>query len=168
MFAKDCETMNSNGRSPDSEIDQACASASLGTRVRELRLLRKLSVEDLAVKVGLTRNALSEIESNATQPPIRLLKKLARALETSARYLAHGRSVSGTRADSSVVVPQELVTLALESHWSFAKVKALADARATLAITGAGRAKGTFSKHDWQELAGCLAPFMDFDELASE
>jgi transcriptional regulator with XRE-family HTH domain len=153
--------MNSSERPYCCETAPVCASATLGTRIREIRLLRELTVAELAAKAEISRSELAKIESNADLPPLRVLKRLAVELGTSVRYLSKGRVGAVSQVEHGVVVPEALVALALESHWSFATVKALTDARETLASTVAGRAKGVFSRNDWQELAGCLAPFMD-------
>lgn len=155
--------MKPNGNPQTADVAPMCTSATLGSRVREARLLRELGTSELATLVGITRAALEEIEKDTVQPTKHLLGRLADALSTSARYLAHGRAAPIARIDRSVIIPRELVALALESHWSFAKVKALAEARESLAVTHEGRAGSAFSRDDWRKLAGCLAPFMDFD-----
>jgi len=55
----------------------------IGQRLRELREEAGLSQSDLADQVGVTRNAVSQWEADATQPSTRHLPKLARALGVS-------------------------------------------------------------------------------------
>ncbi len=52
----------------------------IGKKLRELRLQKKLSLEQLAQKVGLTRSFISQIEKDKTSPSIASLLKILGAL----------------------------------------------------------------------------------------
>jgi len=56
------------------------ASVNVGSRLRELREERNISMRGLAVKSGLSANALSMIERGKTSPSVSTLYKLADAL----------------------------------------------------------------------------------------
>jgi len=58
-------------------------SVDVGTRLRELRELRGISMRALATKSGLSANALSMIERGKTSPSVSTLYKLADALGIS-------------------------------------------------------------------------------------
>jgi len=58
-------------------------SVDVGTRLRELRELRGISMRALATKSGLSANALSMIERGKTSPSVGTLYKLADALGIS-------------------------------------------------------------------------------------
>ncbi len=58
-------------------------SVDVGTRLRELRELRGISMRALATKSGLSANALSMIERGKTSPSVSTLYKLADALGVS-------------------------------------------------------------------------------------
>jgi transcriptional regulator with XRE-family HTH domain len=59
----------------------------LGTKIRDLRLRRGLTVQQLAEASGLSKGFISQIENHRTSPSLATLHDLARALETSAAYL---------------------------------------------------------------------------------
>ncbi len=62
-----------------------------GERLREARVLRKLSQGELADKVGLTQSAISALESGASKKASAdNLFVIADALRVSARWLATG------------------------------------------------------------------------------
>ncbi len=52
----------------------------IGKRLKELRLQKKFSLEQLAQKVGLTRSFISQIEKDKTSPSISSLLKILAAL----------------------------------------------------------------------------------------
>jgi transcriptional regulator with XRE-family HTH domain len=51
--------------------------------LKEKRISEGLTQEQLAKKVGLCRNAIWNYENESREPKIRVLKKLAKALNTS-------------------------------------------------------------------------------------
>ncbi len=67
------------------------ADAKVGQRVKALRLERGLSQRDLAAP-GMSYAYLSRIEAGERTPSLSALIELADRLETSALYLATGRT----------------------------------------------------------------------------
>jgi transcriptional regulator with XRE-family HTH domain len=59
----------------------------LGEKVRDLRLRRGLTVQQLAEATGLSKGFISQIENHRTSPSLATLHDFARALGTSAAYL---------------------------------------------------------------------------------
>ena len=59
---------------------QEALSVNVGNRLRELREERNISMRGLAVKSGLSANALSMIERGKTSPSVSTLYKLAEAM----------------------------------------------------------------------------------------
>ena len=59
----------------------------LGPRIRTLRLQRRLTLQDVADKAGITPSALSQIERNHSNPTLSSLKAIAAALSTTIGHL---------------------------------------------------------------------------------
>jgi transcriptional regulator with XRE-family HTH domain len=59
----------------------------LGRKIRDLRLRRGLTVQQLAEATGLSKGFVSQVENGRTSPSLATLQDLARSLETSVAYL---------------------------------------------------------------------------------
>jgi len=58
----------------------------IGAKVKERRQKKRLTLEDLAAKTGLTKSILAKIEKDETVPPLGTLLKLSKALDISMAY----------------------------------------------------------------------------------
>ncbi|MBS9721437.1 cupin domain-containing protein [Tianweitania sp. BSSL-BM11] len=74
----------------------------LGTRVRELRQARKMTLADLAAASGISIGTLSQVERDLVSPTVRTLFTLGDALGVSAAWLIDPSGDEG-RADPYVV-----------------------------------------------------------------
>ncbi len=63
---------------------------AVGERIRKLRELKGLSLDDVSQRTGLQTKMLQSIETDAVAPPLGTLTKLARALEMKMGYLLTG------------------------------------------------------------------------------
>jgi transcriptional regulator with XRE-family HTH domain len=59
----------------------------LGRKIRDLRLRRGMTVQQLAHASGLSKGFISQVENDRTSPSLATLRDLARALDTSVAYL---------------------------------------------------------------------------------
>ena len=59
----------------------------LGRKIRDLRLRRGLTVQQLAEATGLSKGFVSQVENGRTSPSLATLSDLAKSLETSVAYL---------------------------------------------------------------------------------
>jgi transcriptional regulator with XRE-family HTH domain len=73
-------------QSRDQEISLAVKAFKIGNKVRELRQKNRYTLQDLAIKTGLSKPFLSQIENDHVVPPIATLLKLARALNVGMAY----------------------------------------------------------------------------------
>jgi XRE family transcriptional regulator, regulator of sulfur utilization len=65
----------------------------LGGRIRDERRRRRLSLEDLAARAGVSRSMLSDVERGGKAPTVLVLDRIATGLDTSiARLLGEERS----------------------------------------------------------------------------
>jgi mannose-6-phosphate isomerase-like protein (cupin superfamily)/DNA-binding XRE family transcriptional regulator len=71
----------------------------LGPRLREVRVVRRLSVRELARRVGCSASLISQIERGVSVPSVGVLYSLATELGSSLDYLLFGAS-SGADAGS--------------------------------------------------------------------
>lgn len=65
----------------------------LGKRIRYLRINRKLSIEDLALEADINPNYLSDLERGERNPTVKVLTKIAIALDISLYELFKGIDV---------------------------------------------------------------------------
>ncbi|MBM7563458.1 helix-turn-helix domain-containing protein [Paenibacillus sacheonensis] len=72
---------------------------TMGDRLRELRLRKNISQEEVARQIGITRSAYSHYEINNRQPVYETLKKLAVLFNVSLDYIIGGEPA---RSDTSV------------------------------------------------------------------
>src|SRR5690349_4276233 len=59
----------------------------LGRKIRDLRLRRGMTVQQLAESTGLSKGFISQVENGRTSPSLATLQDLAKSLETSVAYL---------------------------------------------------------------------------------
>lgn len=55
----------------------------IGNVLRSLRIIRDLSVKELANKMGLTSNYICDVESNRKRPSLDMLERYSNALEVN-------------------------------------------------------------------------------------
>ena len=75
--------------SSDLDVEPEEPSA-VGERIRKLRELKGLSLDDVSQRTGISEEMLESIEADAVAPPLGTLTKLARALEMKMGYLLTG------------------------------------------------------------------------------
>ncbi len=64
--------------------------SELGMRIRYLRKQRKMSIEDLALLSNINRNYLSDLERGKRNPTLKILNKIATALNITLSELFKG------------------------------------------------------------------------------
>jgi transcriptional regulator with XRE-family HTH domain len=65
----------------------------LGAAIRERRTFLRISQEELAVRSGLNRTYLSDVERGARNPSIKTIEKIAQALQVPVVKLFEDRSL---------------------------------------------------------------------------
>jgi transcriptional regulator with XRE-family HTH domain len=71
--------MNSGDKAEVKELN-------IGSKIKSLREKKRLSIENIAKKTGISSLLLSQIEGEVVTPPIATLLKVSRALDTSIGY----------------------------------------------------------------------------------
>ena len=87
------------------KTDEADSPLVIGRRIREARQLAGLSGPQLAVFLGISRSALSQMELGKSGMTIGVLERLARHLQTSPEWLRYGVGNS-PRIPRPVMVPE--------------------------------------------------------------
>lgn len=59
----------------------------MGTRIRDARIAKKLTQEELAKMIGVTKGSIAHYEKNVSIPKVELLYPLMAALDVDANYL---------------------------------------------------------------------------------
>jgi transcriptional regulator with XRE-family HTH domain len=62
----------------------------IGERLKDLRIRRALTQEELAAKAGIGKNTVNRIERNLTEPHMSTLRKLSEALDVEPHRLVNG------------------------------------------------------------------------------
>lgn len=70
----------------DLEIQREVEALSLGAKIRKLRQRRSLTLQEVSNICGLSKSLLSQIENEATAPPIATLVRIAKALGVTIGY----------------------------------------------------------------------------------
>lgn len=81
-----------------------------GERISELRTKMKLTQEELAKRIGITRAALSHYEKNRREPDYETLQKLADFFDVNVDYLL-GRTVDPSPSNKTDKPSDELTTV---------------------------------------------------------
>jgi len=69
---------------------KGCGIMTLGDNIRAIRKERKLTQEELAKNMGISRTYLSDIENSRKNPSSKTLESLSEKLNTSTIYLMNG------------------------------------------------------------------------------
>ena len=78
---------------------------SIGSRIKELRIKRGLTQEELAKQIGVTKGAVANYENEVSSPKIDLMYKLFDVLDCDANYLHQDDMLRSTYRNSST--PEE-------------------------------------------------------------
>ncbi len=66
------------------------AVVQIGEKLRQLRIERAMTQEELAQAAGIGKNTVNRLETNITEPRPPTLRKLAQALEVDPAELVRG------------------------------------------------------------------------------
>ena len=77
----DVETVYDEGEDVSNQYDDI-DSVVLGFKIKEKRLEKNLSQEELARKIGIDQSDLSKIEKGISNPSIKMINRIAKGLDT--------------------------------------------------------------------------------------
>lgn len=84
----------------------------IGARLREVRILRGMSLRNLARKVGVSASFISQVEQNKCQPSLDTLQRVSEALEVTINYLLEPE-------DNGMSPPREVLELRLPNRLKY-------------------------------------------------
>jgi transcriptional regulator with XRE-family HTH domain len=137
---------------------------NLGPRIRKARLMRHLTLEDVAGACGFTRSLLSKIENGKTSPPVATLTKIAAALKSSVASLlddSHAQGSLFTRA-SSISAKSMIETRAGYSFFAFAGNRGDKRMQPYLFVARKGKVKKTSLTHAGEEFIYVVSGEMEY------
>ena len=79
---------------------------SIGSRIKEARINKKLTQEELALKIGVTKGAIANYENGVSTPKVDLIYKLFDVLECDANYL-YQDDMKALNNDFIVTLPEQ-------------------------------------------------------------
>jgi transcriptional regulator with XRE-family HTH domain len=138
--------MKAHNPKPPTE-DQASVRMGVGKRIAALRQMKGLSLPGLAVKAGISKGYLWQIENESgPNPSLGVLAKVAEALETTVAELLGRPSMRARQAPLPETLPPGLKEFLEEQKRRGAPVaEDIARALASLKT----RARRTTTKDDW-------------------
>ena len=83
-------------------IEETAVTANIGLRIRNLRILQRRTIQEIADICGLSKSMVSKLETNAVIPSVATLVKIAKALGTNVSAL-----MEGTENQSSVLITEQ-------------------------------------------------------------
>ncbi|TCS77270.1 helix-turn-helix domain-containing protein [Pectinatus cerevisiiphilus] len=86
----------------------------LGSRLKKLRMQRKMSQQKLADIVGVNRTTIGKYELKNVRPAYEVLEKICRALHTTPEYLSGFDQIYPTREEE----PRELISFIKEENYT--------------------------------------------------
>ena len=136
---------------------------SVGQRINYVRTERRLTLEGLAQRAGLSKSFLWEVENDRSGISGSRLLQVAEALGASVDYLLKGGPAPRDEAPQSVDIPTELSEVAEELGLSFRQTRILLDVDRSIVARRGNRAGTRKNKEAWRSLYEAVSPFMEED-----
>ena len=125
--------------------------ATPGDRIREIRDDQSMTQDELALRSGLSKGFLSDVENNKRNISSQNLLKIANVLGASVDYLLRGDSGEFVVAQP-VVIPPELSQAAEELELTYTQTLELLEAHQSVMARRSSRGLRKFRVDDWKRL----------------
>jgi transcriptional regulator with XRE-family HTH domain len=130
--------------------------ATVGERIREIREKKKLTQEQLASDVKISKSFLSDLENGKSDVGSEILLRIANRLGASVDYLLKGRATTAAPKQEPVVIPPELSRAAEELQLSFAEIRELLDAHNSVVARRSNKSQKRLSTEEWKKLHAAI------------
>lgn len=137
------------------------SAEGLGARIRKLRESRGWTQDQLARQAGLSKSAISEVESEVTQPRGPNLIRLATALGASIDYLLTGKAHAAAPPPSVINVPSELAEVARTLALPYQYVELLLQFNGQIQAMRRDHAVRSLTERDWTDLYERVKPLLE-------
>jgi transcriptional regulator with XRE-family HTH domain len=125
--------------------------ATIGDRIKEVREAKGITQDKLAIKTGLSKGFISELENGKRGVSSDNLLKIANHLGASLDYLARGETDT-TSTRKPIEIPHELSVAAEQLNLSYAQTIELLEAANSVVARRSNRQRQELDADQWKEL----------------
>lgn len=132
---------------------------TVGERIRKLRQDKRLTLDQLSERTGISKGFLSDAENGNRNVSSQNLLKIANELNASLDYLLRGTDTAPPNPEP-LSIPPELSEAARELDLSFAQTEALLAAHRSVIARRSNEGLRTPTVQDWKEMFETLRKFL--------
>lgn len=92
---------------------------SFGERLKQLRVAKNLSQEDLGIKLNVSKSSIGMYERNEREPSFQITEKISLFFNKSIDYLISGKSFQETKGNSLIIDITDLNNVDVDSIQQF-------------------------------------------------
>jgi transcriptional regulator with XRE-family HTH domain len=129
--------------------------ATIGERIRDVRERRRMTLDQLVERSGVSKGFLSDVENDKRSPNSEYLLKIANALGASVDFLLRGEEHEALVSEP-VVIPAELSRAAEELHLTYAETLEVLKTHDSVVAKRTDRGRRRFDEDDWKSLHAAL------------
>lgn len=123
--------------------------ATVGDRIKAIRETKKMTQEQLALKAGISKGFLSDLENKNKNLSSQSLLKIANVLGASVDYLLSGETKEFAE-NRPVIIPPELSQAAEDLNLSYSETLELLDAHRSVVAKRSTSTQKVFTIEDWK------------------
>lgn len=132
---------------------------TVGDRIRKLRQDKRLTLDQLSERTGISKGFLSDAENGNRNVSSQNLLKIANELNASLDYLLRGTDTAPPNPEP-LSIPPELTEAARELDLSFTQTEALLAAHRSVIARRSNDGLRTPTSQDWKEMYQTLKKFL--------
>lgn len=132
---------------------------TVGGRIRKLRQDKRLTLDQLSERTGISKGFLSDAENDNRNVSSQNLLKIANELNASLDYLLRGTDTAPPNPEP-LSIPPELTEAARELDLSFTQTEALLAAHRSVIARRSNEGLRTPTVQDWKEMFKTLKKFL--------
>ncbi len=135
---------------------------SVGQRLQNVRANKKLTLDQLAKRAGISKSFLWEVEHDNSGISGEKLLRVANALGASLDFLLKGeRAPENYQAPSVIEIPGELSDMAEDLGLTYKQTLAVLEIESSIIARRSTKSHHQKSKGDWQKLYLGVKPFLE-------